>query len=225
STGFSAFQQYLLTGWGSLFVGVPGMERFVPEPKDVAPAALPAPGRGATSGGPGDQPAAAPAGFMATMRDLFAQMREQAQTNAAQDQGRATRVVEAGAGSGAVGDTARPARADTGGQSAPRERKPRPGKSGAMLVRPDATPPTASKELPESRIAHDMATPMDGIIGDDSARSNGSGANGAGARSNGAGKAGGAGRSASGQRSGGGSGSSGQRSGQQARRKGKKGGR
>src|SRR6185437_2158101 len=38
STGFSAAQQYLLSGWGSLFVGVPGMERFVPAPKDVAPA-------------------------------------------------------------------------------------------------------------------------------------------------------------------------------------------
>src|SRR5262249_13551697 len=32
-TLFMAVQQYFLAGWGSLFVGIPGMERFVPEPK------------------------------------------------------------------------------------------------------------------------------------------------------------------------------------------------
>ncbi len=37
STGFSAVQQYVLTGWGSLFLGVPGMERFVPPPRDLTP--------------------------------------------------------------------------------------------------------------------------------------------------------------------------------------------
>lgn len=37
STGFSAVQQYFISGWGSLFLGVPGMERFVPQPKTPTP--------------------------------------------------------------------------------------------------------------------------------------------------------------------------------------------
>lgn len=36
STAFSAVQQYLLTGWGSLFVGIPGMEHLVPAPQDFS---------------------------------------------------------------------------------------------------------------------------------------------------------------------------------------------
>lgn len=36
STAFSAVQQYLLTGWGSLFVGIPGLEHLVPEPQDFS---------------------------------------------------------------------------------------------------------------------------------------------------------------------------------------------
>jgi YidC/Oxa1 family membrane protein insertase len=40
STGFSAVQQYFLTGWGSMFVGIPGMQHLVPAPQDLsAPAA------------------------------------------------------------------------------------------------------------------------------------------------------------------------------------------
>ena len=38
STGFSAAQQYFINGnWGSLFVGVPGMEHLVPPPKELSP--------------------------------------------------------------------------------------------------------------------------------------------------------------------------------------------
>jgi YidC/Oxa1 family membrane protein insertase len=35
STGFSAVQQYFISGWGSLFVGIPGMEHLVPEPQSL----------------------------------------------------------------------------------------------------------------------------------------------------------------------------------------------
>ncbi|MGH2487022.1 MAG: YidC/Oxa1 family membrane protein insertase, partial [Ktedonobacterales bacterium] len=39
TTTFSAVQQYFISGWGSLFVGVPGMEHMVPAPKaPVTPA-------------------------------------------------------------------------------------------------------------------------------------------------------------------------------------------
>src|SRR5260221_10776813 len=35
TTTFSAVQQYFISGWGSFWVGVPGMQHLVPEPKDT----------------------------------------------------------------------------------------------------------------------------------------------------------------------------------------------
>ncbi|HEY7850001.1 MAG TPA: YidC/Oxa1 family membrane protein insertase [Ktedonobacterales bacterium] len=198
STGFSAVQQYLLSGWGSLFVGVPGMERFVPAPKDVTPAPAFATGQGAGRGaGRGAIAAPAqperPAGLFASFRDMFQQIREQASGQAsaqalvAQDQqAKRARVVEAGEGSGAV-ETDADARPKSG-QPAARDRRQRAPKSGATLVRP-ATPSnpdipvesaadleaSASVDLPEQRIARDAGAPMDGIIADDGARLNGNG--------------------------------------------------
>jgi YidC/Oxa1 family membrane protein insertase len=52
STAFSAVQQYFINGnWGSLFVGVPGMEHLVPPPKDLTPTVTRTPtmGAGATA--------------------------------------------------------------------------------------------------------------------------------------------------------------------------------
>src|SRR5262249_21020973 len=43
-TLFMAVQQYFLSGWGSLFLGIPRMERFVPEPKAIPALATPARG-------------------------------------------------------------------------------------------------------------------------------------------------------------------------------------
>src|SRR5258706_144279 len=35
TTTFSAVQQYFISGWGSFWVGVPGMQHLGPEPKDT----------------------------------------------------------------------------------------------------------------------------------------------------------------------------------------------
>lgn len=182
STGFSAVQQYLLSGWGSLFVGVPGMERFVPEPKDApappvsfARSTASATGAGATAG-----QQQRPAGFFATFRDMLDQAREaQAQALAAQ-RDQAANVVEAGEGSGTV--DANPAdssaRASAAQQASQRERRQRPPKSGAMLVMPPSAASGSdlaapSGELPEDRIARDAGSQLDGIISDAGARLNG----------------------------------------------------
>ncbi len=182
STGFSAVQQYLLSGWGSLFVGVPGMERFVPEPKDTPPP--PTFGRStagastAAGGAAGQQQR--PAGFFATFREMLDQAREaQAQALAAQRE-QAANVVEAGEGSGAVEESP----ADSGAKAKPtqqtsqRDRRPRPPKSGAMLVMPPSSASGSdleapAGELPEDRIARDAGSQMDGIISDAGARLNG----------------------------------------------------
>jgi YidC/Oxa1 family membrane protein insertase len=184
STGFSAVQQYLLSGWGSLFVGVPGMERFVPAPKDVAPAPALTAGRGAgraAIGAPAEPEK--PVGLLASFRDMFQQVREQssAQALVAQEQQqrpRRSRVVEADEGSGAV-ETNADSQAKA---SSPRDKRQRAPKTGAMLVRP-VNPvenaadleASASADLPEDRIARDAAKQMDGIIADAGARLNGNG--------------------------------------------------
>lgn len=233
STGFSAVQQYLLSGWGSLFVGVPGMERFVPAPKDTptttAIARTPTGGAGRTATQP-EQPAR-PAGFFAAFRELMAQTREQAaaQAAAAQEQANRSRVVEADEGSGAVESPSgsRPKSA----QPAPRDRRPRQPKSGATLVRPNAPgapiesaadlEASTSGDLPEDHIARDAAQQLDGIIADAGASLNGS----AGKRNVPAGVAGNGSGSANTQRPGGSSSSSNQRRSQQSRRNRQKGGR
>src|SRR5262249_44959768 len=85
-TLFMAVQQYFLAGWGSLFVGIPGMERFVPEPK-VVPAVAAPPARGGAAartksaplGAASRQPAApsAPTAEEGGFRGMFRRLREQ----------------------------------------------------------------------------------------------------------------------------------------------------
>lgn len=215
STGFSAAQQYLLSGWGSLFVGVPGMEHLVPPPKDLAPVASALPARGASTGS--GRTAEAPAqparsmGFLANIREMIQQTREQASTQAqaVREQSTRSRVVEADEGSGAMDNEDSAEAQARAAQAAAREKRPRPAKSGAMLVRPAiavegvSQPDMASaSELPEKRIARDTAQPLNGIIADAGANKQGNTP-----RSNGAGNAGS------------------QRKSQQVRRKGQKGGR
>ncbi|HZC04149.1 MAG TPA: membrane protein insertase YidC [Ktedonobacterales bacterium] len=195
STGFSAVQQYLLSGWGSLFVGVPGMERFVPPPKDLAP--MPAIAAGAAGRGAGRGVAAVeptepqkPGGFLANMRELLQQTREQAASQALvaqqQQQEKRGRVVEAGEGSGAIGREEAAAQLKAQQQASQRDKRARPPKSGAMLVRPadqvgQAAPVESAADLeastkgenPEDRIARDAQGRMDGIIADAGARLNG----------------------------------------------------
>ncbi len=207
STGFSAVQQYLLSGWGSLWVGVPGMERFVPAPKDIATATVTGGSANSARSQAGVVRASAvqpprATGFLASMRDLIQQTREQASSQAlvAREQAERSRVVEADEGSGALGGNGAKS-AQSAGRDANRDRRPRPPKSGAMLVRPpsdhDAAgqradevsggapiesaaqlEASATSDLPEKRLARDSAAGMDGIIADTGVRLNG--ANGAG---------------------------------------------
>ncbi len=187
STGFSAVQQYFISGIGSLWLGVPGMERFVPAPKEIVPAVAAPAGRGA--GGSAGRAIAAPAapeqptGLLASFRALIQQTREQASSRAlvAQDQSRQPRVVEAGEGSGAVeSDDASQSKA---AQPGSRDKRPRTQKSGATLVRPATSiesaadlEASASADRPEDRIARDAAAPMNGIIADKEVHVNGNGA-------------------------------------------------
>lgn len=162
STGFSAVQQYFITGWGSLWVGVPGMERFVPKPAISAPAvAVSSPASARRNGATGAAPATPPAGgagFLAGLRARYREIVDQAQAQAAADrsaaEGRGSGEPAASGGDRGEGDDAEetqatPARKPTGGA---RDRRPRGSRSGAVLVRTSSEP--AARDLnPEARIA------------------------------------------------------------------------
>jgi hypothetical protein len=155
-----------------------------------------------------------------------AQEQAAAQARQAQEQAAGTRVVEAGEGSGVVEEDAEAARPTSAAQPSPRDKRPRATKSSAMLVRPPTAvesaadlEASASRDLPEERIARDTAAPMDGIIAETGARLNG------GAAQPNIAAAGAGGASKQAPRTGGANHSGSQKKGQQPRRKGQKGGR
>lgn len=139
STGFSAAQQYFINGrnWGSLFVGIPGMEHLVPPPKDLTPTvtrpATPASGS-ARSAIPTQE--APPTGGL---RGMWKQLRESAvaaQTVAAEEVAKREQAREAERASqsnvnGANGKN---------GTAATANRRQRPSKQGPVLVKPASAP-------------------------------------------------------------------------------------
>ncbi len=187
STLFSAVQQYFIAGWGSLWVGVPGMERFVPKP-NAALAVLPPPtisgkrtGGGAESAAPTPEPPSG--GIFGRFRDGIRQIQEQAAAQAAADRAAAeAKRAESGTvveGSLVVEDAEASSeteeQAERARQKAASGRRPRGSKSGVTLVRTpsetgasDAAPETritqensggqpSTDELPEKRIAREAA--------------------------------------------------------------------
>lgn len=91
TTGFSCVQTYFLNGWGSLWVGVPGMERFVPAPKTLPAVVDAAPSPRRALNAPNAASAALPAapadggGFFSRMREMLGQIQEQAAAQATTD--------------------------------------------------------------------------------------------------------------------------------------------
>lgn len=204
TTLFSIVQTYFLSGLGSLFVGIPGMEHLVPAPKEIG-----APSGGALAvAGPGGARALAAPGRTVTpalptapvaeggMRGMFKQIREsmaaaQAQQAERQQQAATTPpTVDAARSNGtSKGDgdgsfvVSRSDEGNGAGQAA-RERRVRPAKTGPMLVKPPTN--GASADLPEARIARDAAnggTPGAGLNGPRK-NANGNGAGGPNGRSN-----------------------------------------
>jgi hypothetical protein len=152
-TLFMAVQQYFIGGWGSLFVGIPGMERFVPEPKVLPSAVLSAPagraGSAAATRTGGARALAAPepepqqsGGFRGMLKQLREQMataqRQAADTQAAREAEKNGKVVDstatvADAEAAADEQPFTVARAGSAGQRAPRQRQ---RQQGPTLVKP-----------------------------------------------------------------------------------------
>jgi YidC/Oxa1 family membrane protein insertase len=139
STGFSAAQQYFINGnWGSLFVGVPGMEHLVPPPKDLSPTVTRAPATAAIAGGASARALTAPAtsaaeegglrGWWSRMRESVSAAQSQAVERAEESrkQLEASRSQQASAGSEGTANK---------GASSPARRQ-RPSRQGPVLVKP-----------------------------------------------------------------------------------------
>jgi YidC/Oxa1 family membrane protein insertase len=181
-TGFSAVQQYFLSGIGSLFVGVdrfiPYVKRWIPEPKDVL-TATPANARALPAGARALAPAspeAPPSG--GGLRGMLRQLREQmaaAQTVASEQRASSSgskdarngTVVDADRDDGetpfavmSTPDSANGANGTSGGESAAaRARRQRAAKTGPILVKPGQTGPRTRTELPEEAIAREATGP------------------------------------------------------------------
>jgi hypothetical protein len=109
STAFSAVQQYFLSGWGSLFVGIPGMEHLVPAPTTPAlPPATRAQSAFVDSSPRAERPTGI-AGLRQLLADMAASRTQRAQEKALPDDvsppanGRAGKLARKSAGNVAGG--------------------------------------------------------------------------------------------------------------------------
>lgn len=141
STAFSAVQQYFLTGLGSLFVGIPGMEHLVPEPQSP-PTPTPRPPSSvkvveADSSPPRPQGLGGLSGLGAMLRQLSTPTQQSLQS---EDQ---PRTPPANGNGSRGGQNTAPfvvSLDDDGTNAADRPaRRPRAERSGPMLVKPSAT--------------------------------------------------------------------------------------
>lgn len=158
STAFSAVQQYFISGWGSFWVGIPGMEHLVKEQNLTPTTVKPASPNSARTLTPASTAPPAEGG----LRGWFRQMRETAATMADQ-QARERQANQESAKDAATGDKDKANGAAASGAN--RERRERRVREAPVLVKPsqpardrdevDAAIAEATQqtELPEEEIA------------------------------------------------------------------------
>ena len=151
STGFSAVQQYFINGnWGSLFVGVPGMEHLVPPPRDISPTVTRAPATAAAVTGGSARALTAPAasapeegglrGWWNRMKEGVSAAQSQAVERAEETrkQLEASRAQQTSSGS-----------ADTSSKSASSPaRRQRSSRQGPVLVKPPQPAAATTQNTP-----------------------------------------------------------------------------
>src|SRR5258706_16005532 len=161
TTTFSAVQQYFISGWGSFWVGVPGMQHLVPEPKDtpaLAPASASrtvASARGLPAAAVVDEQPGGLRGMLKQIRDTMGAAQSAAATQAtertSERAGAKNGSEQASLGLASAGPTGSvTATSSRGGRSQPQ----RPSRD-PMLVKPKAPAAAEKTELPEQAIARD----------------------------------------------------------------------
>ena len=172
STGFSAVQQYFLNGWGSLFLGIPKewmvklhLEHLIPVPPETASPALAGRGLGTAASARGlvAAPTSAPSAPAESggIRGLLRQLRDQmaaAQEQRAPGNGAVVDATPPNSSESSKGQAfaVTPAAGGGNGAGTPRERRPRPSRTGPVLVKPAQNGATRERaELPEQAIARE----------------------------------------------------------------------
>jgi YidC/Oxa1 family membrane protein insertase len=178
---FASVQQYFLAGWGSLFLGIPGLEHLVPPPKEL-PGTAPAIGgprvagagaRSLVASSPSSSTSSPPPERSGGLRGFFRQMRDMAeQQTQSQEAARAARgstsgdrnVVDAVPSSDRQVDNVNGAKkvdagmSGTGNGASQVSRRNRAADKTPRLVKPPAT----SADLPEKAIQREAAAaPLD----------------------------------------------------------------
>src|SRR5260221_4745502 len=161
TTTFSAVQQYFISGWGSFWVGVPGMQHLVPEPKDTPALATAsasrtaASARGLPAAAVGDEQPGGLRGMLKQIRDTIGAAQSAAATQAtartSEPAGATNGSEQASLGLASTRATCSlTATSSRGGRSQPQ----RPSRD-PMLVKPKAPAAAEKTELPEQAIARD----------------------------------------------------------------------
>lgn len=155
STAFSAVQQYFISGWGSFWVGIPGMEHLVKE-QVLTPTTV-KPGAPATASARALAPASSAPPSEGGLRGWWRQMRETATAMTEQRMRERDEAQQNPAKSGTNSQNA------NGTTPANRERKERRVREGPVLVKPTKSEPDAvdaaiaeatnQAVLPEEKIA------------------------------------------------------------------------
>jgi YidC/Oxa1 family membrane protein insertase len=178
STAFSAAQQYFLSGLGSLFVGIPGMEHLVPEPQTppAAPARPPTNAR-VVEADPAPPRAQGLAGLGALLRQLSAPTQQSLQNDdrpgAPPTNGKANGN---GSRSGQSNLPLAVSVADDGEGTAERPaRRPRSERSGPMLVKPAATGGASAANATGGATTNGSLVTENGVASSGSAGANGMG--------------------------------------------------
>ena len=172
---FASAQQYFLAGWGSLFLGIPGLEHLVPPPKELPTAmagGTPNLGRAgarslvASSAASRSVTAPPPESSSGGIRGFFRQLRDMGAvaTSQAEEASQARKVAKGAAGTVVDSLPAAPAnsveagrragKADAGTATTPASRRVRSGSEEPKLVKPQR-----AAELPEKAILRDATTP------------------------------------------------------------------
>lgn len=165
STAFSALQQYFISGWGSFWVGIPGMEHLVKEqslPTTTVKPASPAAGSARAL-----TPASTAPPAEGGLRGWWRQMRENAAAMTEQRMREREEADQAAAKGAAKGQNANGTSA-AATSATNRDRRERRVREGPMLVKPSKPAPdavdaaiaeaTSQTELPEAEIAREASS-------------------------------------------------------------------
>jgi YidC/Oxa1 family membrane protein insertase len=179
---FASVQQYFLAGWGSLFLGIPGLEHLVPPPKELpgtAPAtggtgvaragarslvASPSPSRSSSTVSSEPERSGGLRGFFRQMREMAdqqAQSQEAARAGKGPSSGDKTVVDAAPASDRQADNTVNGAKKTDTGVGGTGSGTNQAARRNRAAARPTLVKPATNADLPEKAIQREATAPLD----------------------------------------------------------------